>query len=282
MSVKVQACMLWVLLSTLTASGQTQGIINYTLTVNNGIPGSPRQTNYTLSFSGNKSIEFPQKKTDKFNPLIENSERTTVKMIGPRHYETQTVRVINLGNKAPFVYKDFGKNELLLSDNIFITNHLVKDTLHGFEWQITEEQKKIMNYTCTKATTTFRGRDYEAWFTKDIPLSNGPWKFGGLPGLIMEVYDSEKIYKYELSEIDLKAAVHPELIDMPIAYATDKSISHEEFMDMYNTKKQEAKTYRSIYQTKKQEPKAILGITPYGKSYRPTSTIKLAEKIELF
>jgi GLPGLI family protein len=282
MSIKIQTCLLWVLISTLTASGQTQGIITYTLTVNDGMPGAPRQTNYTLSFSGNKSIEFPQNKTAKLNPLIENSEIESAKMISPGHYEIQVVKIIAPENKTPFVYKDLGKNELLLSDNIFITKHLIKDTLHGFEWQITKEQKKIMNYSCTKATTTFRGRHYEAWFTELIPLSNGPWKFGGLPGLIMEVYDSEKIYKYELSEIDLKAAVHPELIDMPIAYAEDKSISHEEFMNMYNTKKQEAKAYRSIYQTKKQELNARPGITTYNKSYRPTSAIKLAEKIELF
>jgi putative transposase len=61
-------------------------------------------------------------------------------------------------------------------------------------------------------------------------------------------------------------------------YSTEKIISLQ-FSHLFNGY---AKTYTSIYHTKKQEQKAVLGITPYGKSYRPISTIKLAEKLELF
>ena len=61
-------------------------------------------------------------------------------------------------------------------------------------------------------------------------------------------------------------------------YSSEQIISLQ-FSHLFNGY---AKTYTSIYHTKKQEPKVVLGITPYGKSYRPTSTIKLAEKIELF
>lgn len=255
MPIKIQTCMLWVLLYTLPASGQTKGVINYILTVNDGMPGSPRLVNYTLSFSGNKSIEFPQWKTTNPNPSSQISE-------------TESVKNVTSGNKVSFVYKDLGKNELLLADNIFFRKYLIKDTLHRFEWQITGEKKEILDYNCTKATTTFRGRHYEAWFTEDIPLPNGPWKFGGLPGLIMEVYDSEKIYKYELSGIDLKAAVPIELIAIPNAYAGDKSMTHEEFMNLYAAKKEELK--------------AKSRIITYGSGFSSTSTTKLAEKIELF
>ena len=255
MTIKIQTCILWVLLYTLPASGQTKGIINYILTVNDGMPGSPIMINYTVSFSGNKSIELPQKNATITNPFTVISE-------------TESVKIISSGNKVPFVYKDLGKNELLLTNNISIKNYLVKDTLYRFEWQITGEQKKIQNYNCTKAMTTFRGRYYEAWFTEDIPLSNGPWKFGGLPGLIMEVYDSEKIYKYELSGIDLKAAVPSELIAIPNAYADDQSITHKEFMNLYTAKKEELK--------------AKSRIVTYGNGYSSTSTTKLAEKMELF
>lgn len=54
-------------------------------------------------------------------------------------------------------------------------------------WNILDETKKIHNYTCQKAETTFRGRNYEAWFTTDIPIPDGPWKFRGLPGLIVYI-----------------------------------------------------------------------------------------------
>lgn len=65
------------------------------------------------------------------------------------------------------------------------------------DWQIQDETKKIGDLTCIKATTTFRGRNYTAWFTMVVPLPFGPWKLQGLPGLIVEAYDTDKeIYWY--------------------------------------------------------------------------------------
>ncbi len=57
------------------------------------------------------------------------------------------------------------------------------------EWVISSESKVIQNLKCTKATTSFRGREYEAWFTPTVPVPAGPWKFFGLPGLIIEIKD---------------------------------------------------------------------------------------------
>jgi GLPGLI family protein len=45
---------------------------------------------------------------------------------------------------------------------------------------------------------TYAGRDYKAWFTNEIPVSDGPYKFYGLPGLIVEIEDSKKQYTFEL------------------------------------------------------------------------------------
>lgn len=64
------------------------------------------------------------------------------------------------------------------------------------EWQLTGDKKIINSYNCQKATGTFRGRTYEAWFTPDIPIKEGPYKFGGLPGLILEISDTDKHYVY--------------------------------------------------------------------------------------
>src|SRR5699024_5708709 len=59
------------------------------------------------------------------------------------------------------------------------------------DWQITDESKEIGGYIAIKAEVTFRGRDFVAWFTPEIPISAGPWKFYGLPGLILVVKDEE-------------------------------------------------------------------------------------------
>jgi GLPGLI family protein len=72
------------------------------------------------------------------------------------------------------------------------------------DWKITTETKKIGKFDCTKATATFRGRAYTAWFTLAIPVKFGPWKLHGLPGLILEAYDKDKYVYWYFKNIQTK------------------------------------------------------------------------------
>ncbi|MDN3695112.1 GLPGLI family protein [Chryseobacterium tructae] len=65
-------------------------------------------------------------------------------------------------------------------------------------WKLSEETKTDGQYTLQKATTNFGGREWIAWFCKDISLGEGPYKFHGLPGLIFEIEDSKKNYIFKL------------------------------------------------------------------------------------
>lgn len=63
-------------------------------------------------------------------------------------------------------------------------------------WQLQEGTDTVAGYDCQKATLNFRGRNYTAWFTTEIPISEGPLKLFGLPGLILKVEDSEKLFSF--------------------------------------------------------------------------------------
>lgn len=65
-------------------------------------------------------------------------------------------------------------------------------------WKINSEKSKISIFNAQKATTEFGGRKWNAWFSSDIPIPDGPYKFYGLPGLIIKISDSENEYIYEL------------------------------------------------------------------------------------
>lgn len=67
-----------------------------------------------------------------------------------------------------------------------------------FEWKISQEKAKIGDYNAQKATTDFGGRKWTAWFSSDIPMQDGPYKFHGLPGLIVKIEDDAKHYSWEL------------------------------------------------------------------------------------
>lgn len=73
-----------------------------------------------------------------------------------------------------------------------------------FKWQLHNESKKILDYQCKKATVKYRGREFTAWYTSEIPVNNGPFVFEGLPGLILELEDSESKYHFTAFAIDKK------------------------------------------------------------------------------
>ena len=68
------------------------------------------------------------------------------------------------------------------------------------EWKIFAETAKIGDYKTQKAQTNFGGRTWFAWFTTDVPFQDGPYKFSGLPGLIVKVEDSKGDYSFDLKE----------------------------------------------------------------------------------
>ncbi|ROI10118.1 GLPGLI family protein [Chryseobacterium sp. H3056] len=77
-------------------------------------------------------------------------------------------------------------------------NFIFIETEVDFTWKIRNEKKNIQGFTCNKATTTKYVRNFTAWFTTEIPIVDGPYKFFGLPGLILEVYDDAQNYHFQL------------------------------------------------------------------------------------
>lgn len=101
------------------------------------------------------------------------------------------------------IYKNAVTNTFIFVDPFMSVNYLIESPkMPVINWTITEETKQVQTLTCQKATAKFRGRDYEAWFCSAIPYNNGPWKFGGLPGLIVEVYDTKKQIIFSLNRIE--------------------------------------------------------------------------------
>ena len=58
-------------------------------------------------------------------------------------------------------------------------------------WEFRDSVKTVLGYECRLAEAEFRGRRWSAWYTLEVPISAGPWKLQGLPGLVCEVYDDK-------------------------------------------------------------------------------------------
>jgi GLPGLI family protein len=138
---------------------------------------------FLLTFNNNHSIY------QEANINIEKEKiKTTYKGEG-KQFDLDMAR----NNLTPeFYYND--RQNLFFMEVWFDIELLVKEVSLNLNWRLKDEIKKIGNFNCQKATTEFRGREYIAWFTKDVLVPFGPWKFQGLPGLIIEIYDTNRVF----------------------------------------------------------------------------------------
>lgn len=95
------------------------------------------------------------------------------------------------------IAKDLPKNKINLFEKIALSNYLYSFQ-PNFKWEIQSDTLTIKGYLCNKATGYFGGRTYIAWFTHEIPISDGPHVFCGLPGLIVQIYDDKNHYDFSL------------------------------------------------------------------------------------
>ena len=203
---------------------QVKGVLYYKKTIDDKQTVTPREENYIVYFANNKSLET-LRPVDVNSSNVQTGDNSVVKTVS-----------LSGGKKKPFIFKDFIKNELKLADRIDFKLYFVEDTLASMKWQLSNETMTILKYKCTRATTNFRGRNYTAWFTDQLPMQNGPWKFSGLPGLIVKVSDDEKNYTYELEGVDFKAEFDTKTVSVPESYKDDSPIAQKEFISLYQKK----------------------------------------------
>jgi GLPGLI family protein len=103
------------------------------------------------------------------------------------------------------------ENKLIRREKPLIDSYLIEEPCPVIKWQISTDTATFGGMHCQKATTHFKGRDYTAWFCPDIPFHGGPWKLSGLPGLILDAYDSKKqvVFKFDGIE-DISKIAAPE------------------------------------------------------------------------
>lgn len=68
-------------------------------------------------------------------------------------------------------------------------------------WKLGSKSDSINGYSCKNAFINFKGRKYTAWYTPEIPLPYGPYKFSGLPGLIVKISDQRNTHCFDLKKI---------------------------------------------------------------------------------
>lgn len=90
-----------------------------------------------------------------------------------------------------YIYRWINKDSCVTYTRIWGSKYRIAETTLKQEWTIYEDStKNVLGFNCHMAKTHFRGREWTVWYSEDIPILLGPWKLGGLPGLILEVQNT--------------------------------------------------------------------------------------------
>lgn len=140
------------------------------------------------------------------------------------------------------IYKDFDKKHIYSPSEIaFINSELIVDSLDLFSWKLIDEEKEILGYLCKGAKTNFRGREYTVFYSEAICISDGPGKFNGLPGLILEVVESKNRVSYTARSIEFPKINNYISKDFELSKSMTWSNAIQEASINYNLKNEQIK-----------------------------------------
>ncbi len=95
-----------------------------------------------------------------------------------------------------YVFKNSPTKNVSTYDTAGLDKFTYDEPFEVWNWEIGEATKDILGYECVEASTDYHGRKWTVWFTPEIPIQNGPWKLGGLPGLILEAVSEGGQYSF--------------------------------------------------------------------------------------
>lgn len=96
-----------------------------------------------------------------------------------------------------YLFKNMPEGKNTVYQYFNLEHRIYEEPVDMSEWELVSDSVKIiLGYECYLARCQYRGRAWWAWYSPDIPLQEGPWKLRGLPGLILEAYDSQRHYSY--------------------------------------------------------------------------------------
>ncbi len=200
------------------------------------------QQEYKMEFTGTESV---------YDKVVELAKPT----VGSEF----SISFSNNKGVGATIYKNLSQQMYYKESEIFGKEFLIKDSFPTYNWQLSQETKQIGNYLCYKATyvpelteiqkeaqkkreeekeaggllaqiATDNDRTITAWYTPEIPISNGPGEYQGLPGFILEVKEKNTVLlctKIEINPAENLKIKQPK---------SGKEINQKEFDALYKKK----------------------------------------------
>lgn len=190
--------------------------VSYTASRVNLRDGSNITPNQYIMLANAKESKF-------FSPITEYLDSLQSTPEGDAKYKEMTRGAYMSGklNEMPrrdgsyYIFKSMANGKMRYYDVNGVEKYCYEEEIPRIEWELSDSTKTILGYECQMATGDLHGRKWTVWFTPEVPLMNGPWKFSGLPGLILEATDDSGLYNFTATGIQ---QTHRQMTPM---YSTD-------------------------------------------------------------
>lgn len=173
-----------------------KGKISYERVIN--FEGTPKMKKFTLLLGNDESIFFETE-------MQTDESATTLKPSSDDELDLSFE--LRLKGDRYIIITDFIKDTIKIQTGILKDGkrktYIVQERNAKIGWKIFNEFKMINGVKVQKAKGDFRGRKYVAWFSPDIPVKYGPWKFNGLPGLILSISDEKNEVAFHANSIKI-------------------------------------------------------------------------------
>ncbi len=156
---------------------------------------------------------------------------------------------------TPAIYKNYPKNKITVTDCIVFHDYLYTENKTSLNWTLKQDTLTVCDYLCYQAICTFGGREWIAWYTPEISISDGPWKLYGLPGLILKAEDNTGTHCFEAVAIR----------------NSDRPIYLEKNSSRYDTTKKQFEKNKNEFES--QDPSNIMDVSSFDLKGRSTITV---------
>lgn len=95
------------------------------------------------------------------------------------------------------IYQNLPAGKMTVYGSITPNFYVYEEDADTIDWEIGEETDTVCGYECMVAEGNYGGRRWRVWFAPEIPVAMGPWKIGGLPGLVMKAADRDNVHSFE-------------------------------------------------------------------------------------
>jgi GLPGLI family protein len=158
------------------------------------------------------------------------------------HYNTYSWR-----SSEYLIYRNIENNETYDVIKTLNKLYVIEDTIMHQNWKIRNDMKEVAGHICMNAycRDTLRDKDIIAWFALDMPIPYGPDRYGGLPGMILEINENNGAVVITASSIIM---TEEEIkIEKPTHKRRVKKVTEKEYTEIIEKSIAESKKIKRPY-----------------------------------